>query len=99
MASPSGGRPPLKAAGCPQVVDLVDYAWNRLTGDEKVRIETHLRSGPCRQCQGWIDQARQLSPPATVSLHAAPATDSAQWQRQAFRDLENRLRALDEQSQ
>jgi hypothetical protein len=97
MASPSGRRPPVKVADCPPVAVLIDYAWDRLAADERRGVEAHLQQGHCLQCQAWVDQACRLPPPSLATPHAAAATDTSLWQRQAFQDLEERLRALAEE--
>src|SRR5690348_6845053 len=98
----ASGLPAVKTGECPCVADLIDYAQGRIGPDERGRIESHLRSGNCRHCQGWIakagtpgEKATDPSPPAAAALARSPGGDRSDWRQQAFRDLEERLRQLE----
>jgi hypothetical protein len=82
------------------VADLIDYAQGQVGLDERQRIETHLRDSNCSHCQSWIGKAGQLAslPPPTSSARkpSSSTASNSKWQRLAFRDLEERLRQLDE---
>src|ERR1051325_6817976 len=88
-----------KAAECPCVADLIDFAEGRMDTVARQRVEAHLHSTNCGYCQGWIAKVgpvpaapafRSASPPADP-----PPADVAQWQRQAMADLERRLKELE----
>lgn len=95
---------------CPRVADLITYALGQCAADERQRVESHLQDGNCCQCRGWVEQAMRFRTDAWPDLAALPARSttshptndqtpippSSKWQRQAFQDLEERLRALDE---
>jgi hypothetical protein len=92
------------------VADLIHYALGEAHGEDHRRVEVHLQAGTCPRCEGWLEQAAllrqepKLDVPPTGSLRPVPATtndptpipESARWQKQAFRDLERRLRLLEE---
>jgi hypothetical protein len=89
MAGSRSG-PPVKTEACPCVADLLDYAQGSADSADRQRIETHLNSTGCGYCRSWIARVTNDPPPA-------PVAGAAKWQRQAaFRELERRLRFLDE---
>jgi predicted anti-sigma-YlaC factor YlaD len=95
--------PVIKAADCPCVADLIDFAGDRVGPEERRRIETHLQSTNCPQCRSWISRATAdpatPEPPfreAAAPRAKRPAEDTA-WRKEAFLDLEQRLRSLDEE--
>ena len=97
MAANASGRPPLKAAECPLVADLIDYALGHAAAENRQRIDDHLADSSCKHCRRWIDQAGSYRSTSLSSPPNSPTKlDSAQWQRQAFLDLEKRLRGLEE---
>ena len=97
MAANAAGRPPLKAADCPLVADLIDYALGHAAPEDRQRIDDHLADGHCKPCRRWIDQAGSYRNTALANSPSVPTKlDGAQWQRQAFHDLEKRLRGLEE---
>jgi hypothetical protein len=86
----AGGPLPVKTGACASVAELIDYARGQASPDDRQRIEKHLQNGACGYCQRWIERARTVDGPAA----AAPA---GKWQRDAaFRDLEERLRKLED---
>jgi hypothetical protein len=94
----------VKADDCPCVADLIDFAEGRSGADDRRRIEAHLESTHCTYCQSWIDKASGNPAPATGPFRAAalrgkraPVGDDASWQKQAFLDLEQRLKQLEEE--
>jgi hypothetical protein len=91
----------VKAADCPCVADLIDFAEGRMSTSDRQRIETHLQATSCGHCQAWIATAGNPPPAAAFPAAAAaadpPSADVAQWQRQAFLDLEQRLRQLEDE--
>jgi predicted anti-sigma-YlaC factor YlaD len=97
MAVNAAGRPPLKAPECPLVADLIDYALGHAAPEDRHRIDDHLNNGHCKDCRRWIDQAGSYRSTSLSNPANAPTKlDTAQWQRQAFLDLEKRLRGLEE---
>ncbi len=98
-----GSKPGLKTADCPAVAELIDFGEGRMSAEDRRRIEAHLASTNCAQCRGWIEKAT-ANPSAAGPFRstAAPRSerlggDEAAWQRQAFLDLEERLRRLEEE--
>ena len=105
-------RPGVKAADCPCVADLIEYAEGGLGNMIRQRIEAHLKDTGCNYCQSWIAKAGNASITSTAALCQTPPAafrqsppaaadppskrDNPQWQRQAFLDLEKRLRELEE---
>lgn len=96
--------PVVKAADCPCVADLIDFAGDRVGPDERRRIETHLQSTNCPHCRSWIARAtadplppeppfRETAPPAARRAAAGEAS----WRKEALLDLEQQLRQLDEE--
>jgi len=72
------------------VADLLDYAQGNIGSDDRQRIDTHLTSTSCAYCRSWIAKGAKDPTPA-------PVAGPAKWQRSAaFRELEKRLRFLDE---
>ena len=97
-----GGLPRVKTGECPCVADLIDYAQGQIGNDERRRIETHLKKSKCSHCQSWIAKAilpagqrGSLTPSPDSPLPKSSSSDS-KWQHLALRDLEERLRHLDE---
>ena len=92
-------RPAVKPAECPCVADLIDFAEGRADPEDRRRIETHLESTSCPHCRGWIAKATATLPPDPPAANPGPARllpDSAKWQRQAFLDLQQRLKELED---
>ncbi len=94
--------PVIKVADCPCVADLLDFAGDRVGPDERRRIETHLQSTNCPHCRSWIETAKRA--PAQDPFRDDPPTAAkrasvgeASWRKEAFLDLEQRLRQLDEE--
>jgi predicted anti-sigma-YlaC factor YlaD len=95
-------------SACPGVAELIDYALGRAAVADRQRIEAHLQAAGCKHCRSWIDQAAGLrgspkskaaapQPLASPSLtDSTPLPDNPQWQRQAFDELERRLRLVEE---
>lgn len=95
-------------SACPSVADLINYGLGEAAIPDRQRIEAHLHAANCKQCRSWIDQAAGLraSPknknaawnslsPSSLS-DATPPPENPQWQRQAFDELERRLRLVEE---
>ena len=61
-------RPGVKAADCPCVADLIEFAEGRLGNPIRQRIEAHLKDTGCAYCQSWI--ARAGDPPITSTRAA-----------------------------
>ena len=101
FASPPGPEPQaLGTAGHPPVADLILYALGKGPPSDRQQIESHLRQFGCDECRRWIDQAtlvraRSSSPPEPAGQRA-PLADDPKWQQQAWRELERRLRMLEE---
>ena len=97
-----GARSGVKSAACPCVADLIDFAEGRASSSERQRIEAHLESTSCGYCQSWIAKATSTptsSPVRSARTKAGDCSEKAEisaWQRQAFRELEQRLGQLDE---
>lgn len=93
--------PGLKASDCPCVADLIDFAEGRIGAVERRVIEVHLANTNCTHCRSWI--AKATVPPGAAPFRAAApprergAAEDATWRQQAFGDLEQRLRQLDEE--
>jgi hypothetical protein len=85
------------------VADLIDFAEDRAGPDDRRRIETHLHRTNCPHCRSWI--ARATADPATpeppfresAAPRASRPTEETAWRKEAFLDLEKRLRSLDEE--
>jgi hypothetical protein len=89
-----GGPLPVKTGECPPVAELIDYARGHSGADDRQRIDGHLRNGRCGYCSSWIERVQAL---AGASPANRSASDPGKWQRDAaFRDLEQRLQALEE---
>jgi hypothetical protein len=96
--------PVLKPADCPCVADLIDFAENRAGSEERRRIESHLQSTNCPHCRSWIVRVTAdpvpPEPPfrdATAARAKRAAAGEASWRKEAFLDLEQRIRQLDEE--
>jgi hypothetical protein len=84
------------------VTDLIDFAEGRIAAADRRRIEAHLASTNCNHCRSWITKAAGPPTSAAGPFRAAAAeskrgADEASWRQQAFGDLEQRLRQLDEE--
>lgn len=106
------GQTSVGTGTCPRVADLITYALGQCGSDDRQRVEAHLQETQCALCRGWLDKAARfrtdawpdmMTPPALQFCSSSPpAADqtpippSSKWQRQAFQDLEDRLRLLDE---
>ena len=113
VASPASEKAPRETDLCPRVAVLIDYALGQSSGDNRQRVDEHLTHDDCSSCRGWVEKATRFctepmpngSLPATPSPRASapsvsdptPIPTSSKFQRQAFRDLEERLRLLEEQ--
>ena len=93
-------RPAVKAADCPCVAELIDFAEGRAGTSDRQRIEAHLADTGCGYCQSWISKAGAgvASPFSPQSLSANPSakSDPATWRQQAFLDLEQRLKQIED---
>lgn len=95
---------------CPRVADLITYALGQCGSDDRQRVEAHLKEADCGLCRGWLEKAARFRTDAWPDLAAltpdplprsspadqTPIPTSSKWQRQAFQDLEERLRLLEE---
>jgi predicted anti-sigma-YlaC factor YlaD len=84
------------------VADLIDFAGDRVGPEDKRRIETHLQSTNCPHCRSWIAKATAdpAAPEPPFRDAAAPRArlgEESTWRKEAFLDLEHRLRQLDEE--
>jgi hypothetical protein len=111
-SSAASGKAPPTTSSCPRVADLIHYALGQIHGDDRRRVENHLQAGTCSRCQHWFEQAMQFrqeprpdaprisshlaAPPSSNPSDQTPIPESSRWQRQAFRELEQRLRRLEE---
>lgn len=91
-----------KANECPCVADLIDFAEGRSATADRRRIEAHLAGTNCVHCRGWVAKAAPPAGAPPTFRAAAPQAkqsgpDEAAWRQQAFGDLEQRLRGLDEE--
>ena len=102
----AGQTPALKAADCPCVADLIDYADGRASLEDRQRIEAHLQDTQCSYCQSWVAKAGAKSADTDnpghfrsgAAIERRPATENTAWRREAFADLEQRLKQLEEGS-
>jgi len=91
----------VKAGECPCVADLIEFAQGLAGDEERQRIEQHISTTSCSHCRRWIDKAlANLGKPAPTSGSTPAverrAVDGTKWRRQAFLDLEQRLRHLED---
>ena len=100
--------PGTKAADCPAVADLIDFAEGRAGSADQQRIQEHLNRDACPHCRSWIDKARPpanpsplafapaAAPPAPPSTPAPQRRAGLSWRREALADLAERLKQLGE---
>ncbi len=111
-SSPVSEEATVLAGECPAAADLIDFALGHVSREDWQRIDGHLHSGACPHCRSWIETATrfrgepQPNPGVALALPLPPAPpptsdptpipESSKWQRKAFRDLERRLRQLEQ---